>query len=267
MQTELEPSSGLNIFWGPNGSGKTAVLEAVHILSRTRSFRTSKWRDTPRYGTQDFHVIGHVSSDHDGQVITGISRQGPALRIRYRGDPVKRISTHTRRFPVTLAITSSEELIYGPPKSRRKWMDWGLFHVEPDYPSLFIGYHIAIHNRNYLLSNGTGCKEIEIFERQTGELSQKIKDVQHDFIRLVRKHLDFIAKEMGVLAGSLQVDSGWAADSDLAEILRQSRVQDGTAGYARSGSHCADLRIEQKGRPRPQRCRAVRVSCLSCNRQ
>ena len=53
-QKEFEFSGGLTVIWGENGSGKTAVLEAIHTLSFGKSFRTHKQKSMIRNGDNSF---------------------------------------------------------------------------------------------------------------------------------------------------------------------------------------------------------------------
>src|SRR6186997_2817583 len=53
---------GLNIIHGNNGQGKTNWLEAIHLLSRTKSFRTQRLQETIRFGQETAFVSGRVSS-------------------------------------------------------------------------------------------------------------------------------------------------------------------------------------------------------------
>ena len=57
-QKEFEFSGGLTVIWGENGSGKTAVLEAIHTLSFGKSFRTHKQKSMIRNGDNSFIVKG-----------------------------------------------------------------------------------------------------------------------------------------------------------------------------------------------------------------
>ncbi|RMD79838.1 MAG: DNA replication and repair protein RecF, partial [Gammaproteobacteria bacterium] len=59
-QVELSPGPGLNVVWGPNASGKTSLLEAVHLLGRGRSFRSRDWGQLQRWGGGPLQVAGRL---------------------------------------------------------------------------------------------------------------------------------------------------------------------------------------------------------------
>src|ERR1700740_3590364 len=56
---------GLNIIYGNNGQGKTNWLEAIHTLSRTKSFRTQRLQESIRFGEQTAFIEGQVSAGED----------------------------------------------------------------------------------------------------------------------------------------------------------------------------------------------------------
>ena len=55
---EMEFSAGINVIWGENGSGKTAVLEAIHLLSIGKSFRTNRISEIIKHENETFRVEG-----------------------------------------------------------------------------------------------------------------------------------------------------------------------------------------------------------------
>jgi DNA replication and repair protein RecF len=56
---------GLNILYGNNGQGKTNWLEAIHTLSRTKSFRTQRLQESIRFGEDSAFIEGQVSTGED----------------------------------------------------------------------------------------------------------------------------------------------------------------------------------------------------------
>ena len=248
VELELELGSGLNIFQGPNGSGKTALLEAVFLLARGRSFRTSRLGEVTRYGESGFQVVGHIRHGQDGEVVTGVSRDAGELSIRYHGEPVRRISSHARRFPVSLATPDSQDLVHGPPKVRRKWLDWGLFHVEQNYLDHWRAYHHALRQRNCLLKIATRSKELAPWEQEMSASSTEIQRTRDRFIASVESHLRTLSAKAMDYDATIRLESGWDANRALADVLKEARNDDAIAGFTRFGPHRADLRFAAHGR-------------------
>src|ERR1700723_2488480 len=62
-QVELSFSPQINVFWGNNGQGKTNLLEAIHLLSTGRSFRTHRLQDMIREGETHFYIEARLRKD------------------------------------------------------------------------------------------------------------------------------------------------------------------------------------------------------------
>jgi len=241
VELELELGPGLNLFQGPNGSGKTALLEAVFLLARGRSFRTSRLSEVPRYGESGFQVIARIQHSQDGQVVTGVSREGKSLLVRYHGEPVRRMSSHARQFPLSIATPDSQDLIYGSPKIRRRWLDWGLFHVEQNYLENWRAYHRALRQRNCLLKISARSRELSAWEQEMATYSTEIQSTRERFTNTVSAHLQLLVDKTAHYPAALRLEPGWDLDCSLVQELEAARSQDASAGYTRLGPHRADL--------------------------
>ena len=241
LEQEFELGPRLNLFQGPNGSGKTALLEAIFLLARGRSFRTTHLSEITRYGESGFQVVAQIRHSQDGDVVTGVSRTGKDLSVRYHGEPVRRMSSHARRFPVSIATPDSQELIHGSPKVRRRWLDWGLFHVEQNYLEMWRAYHRALRQRNCLLKISARSKELGAWEQEMATYSTEIHVARTRFIGTVGSHMQLLADKAANYSTSLQLNPGWNFTRSLSEELEATRAQDAAAGFTRFGPHRADL--------------------------
>ena len=87
---ELQPCSGFNFICGPNGSGKTSVIEAIHYLSLARSFRTSTYQYLIQQGKPQFNLFAQIKED-GLEVDTAIGLARPRLgepTIKINADPI-----------------------------------------------------------------------------------------------------------------------------------------------------------------------------------
>ena len=114
VRCSLDP--GTNLFQGVNGAGKTALLEAVHLLATGRSFRSGGPRGLIRHGVATLRVRAQL----DSGVWLALERstQG-GFRARKGTDTVRRMSDLARELPVQLLLPDASELIFGPPGDRR----------------------------------------------------------------------------------------------------------------------------------------------------
>ena len=140
----LKPHPGLNFIGGENGAGKTSILESLFVLSRGRSFRTSTTGDLVGPNDAYFRVVAEAVSDEGKKDRLGLERSGKHWRARKNLTDLTKISQLTRSLPVTLMEPNSHQLVSGPPEFRRKFLDWGVFHVEHGFIEVWSRYSRAL---------------------------------------------------------------------------------------------------------------------------
>ena len=115
---------------GPNASGKTSLLEAIYVLGRGRSFRTRRLEHLIRHGAERFVVFGEVDTA-DRRVPVGVEGSRSGMRAQIDGDKPSSLAELALLLPVQIIDPEVHHLIEEGPSRRRRFLDWGVFHVEP----------------------------------------------------------------------------------------------------------------------------------------
>jgi len=152
LVAELELHPKLNLIHGENGSGKTTILEAAHLLSSGRSFRTSKTATLINHNAAELSIYAEDSAARR----IGLAkprRQSPQLKLDMESQ--QNWDAVARLLPVQVLDASSFLLLEGGPKSRRRFLDWGVFHVEHSFLNHWRVTRKCIANRNQLLKSIT----------------------------------------------------------------------------------------------------------------
>jgi len=131
LPVTLSPSPRINILHGDNGSGKTSLLEAIHLLGMARSFRSTRLNPVISHEQDSCTVFGQVELGEAQSSALGISRdRSGEVRIRINGQTVRSAAELADALPLQLINPDSFRLLEGAPKLRRQFLDWGVFHVE-----------------------------------------------------------------------------------------------------------------------------------------
>lgn len=144
--------SGLNIIYGNNGQGKTNWLEAIHILSRTKSFRTQRLQESIRFGENNASIVGQVSTGADLKRDLGIALRENTKSISVNG---KR-ETLARYLGLLQVFTFSAdqlEVVRGMPEARRHFIDRGVASLRPAYVQTVSDYNKVVKQKNRILQD------------------------------------------------------------------------------------------------------------------
>ncbi len=230
----------LNVIYGDNGSGKTSVLEAIHYLALGRSFRTHLASRVINYDSDDFILFGRTQ----GHAI-GLQRfrQGD-VTIKIDGQKAKKLTELLDHLPLQLITPESFDLLTGGPKNRRQFVDWGVFHMEPDFFAIWNRCKRLLKQRNSLLKRKASYKEISYWDRELVQYSQQLSELRNRYINSFNRVLQgIIERFLPDIEITVSYSQGWDKKSDLTQLLEKNYPRDLALGYTTAGPHKADLRL------------------------
>jgi DNA replication and repair protein RecF len=247
----LDLGSGWSAFVGPNGAGKSSVLEAAYLLSHGRSFRRGGRDSLTRLGSSGFSVFGRLGLADDSERRLGLARSEGRLEARVDGE-VTGIAGLVAACAVVCFEPGSHELINGVAEERRRFLDWGVFHVEHEFLSCWRRYQRALRQRNTVLREGARAGSLEPWEIEMAESGSRISAMRAAYMARLRPVLDEILSgflgELGPVVLNLQ--HGWKEGLSLAEALEEGRSRDLERGFTGRGPHRADWSIGFERAPR-----------------
>lgn len=240
---EISPCSGFNLFCGDNGAGKTSLLEAIHILSTGRSFRTRHFRDVLRYKQQSLVVSGTLQSENKS-VQVGIQRSRDRIRVRIDQQPINQLAELSRVFPVIEFHPGSTQLITGDPGFRRAWLNWGVFQTNPEYFSCWRQYQHSLKQRNAALRAHARENEVRLWDKPMIEMAVRIHQAREEYLAQLENLLPDLLNQTEVAPDiAFSYRQGWKKGQAFEEVLQQNLQRDLALGYTHSGPHRADLSI------------------------
>jgi DNA replication and repair protein RecF len=251
--TQIEADPCLNCFTGDNGAGKTSILEALTVLSKGRSFRPG--HISSLIGPEDryFQVVSRVETHAGDHHQLGLERGPDYWQARHQGQDVIQISELTRLLPFVLLEPSSHTLISGPPDGRRRFLDWGVFHVKHGFLDVWRRYNRVLKQRNAALRQGNESV-VASLDPQFIELGEQLHAARRQYLdrfeALLRNCLPAVSETLSGM--TLSYRKGWSTDS-LAEATEKSRRSDLEKGVTNPGPHKADLHLALEGVPAKER--------------
>ena len=241
---ELALAPGLNLLVGANGAGKTSVLEAAYLLSHGRTFRSGPRDVLVQRGVGAMRVYGELRGNDGRLQRLGLGREGSRWQVRIDGGTAAGLGELVRRCAVVCFEPGSHALIAGPADERRRFLDWGVFHVEQNFLAVWRRYQRALKQRNALLRGDPPATSAQYlpWERELDEAAGQIDAWRVRYLQALRDRLHDVSQallpELGEL--SLEYRRGWDASRSLAEELDASRPGDMGRGHTTVGAHRAD---------------------------
>ncbi len=245
----LRPSQTLNLVIGPNGCGKTSLLEALYCLGRGRSFRTRNTDQLIRQGTEGFTLFSRLRS-HDNIHRVGIQRSARQTRIRVDGGDVRSASELSERLPTKVIEAGLHAFFDQGPELRRRFLEWGMFHVEPHYLQAWSDYRRLLLQRNAALKTRWNDASLLQFDELLAEKGETIAHYRQAYLRDTQAYFASFCRDMGSAHfQALQIDiyRGWSKGLALIDALANSRESDRQRGFTQVGPHRTDLRIRING--------------------
>jgi DNA replication and repair protein RecF len=246
QRAELVLDARHNLIWGSNGSGKTSLLEAIFLLGRGRSFRTRNSDRLIRHGQPRLTVFGRTGGTPSLALGVQVTRGGGTV-ARINGSPAASLTELSQSFPVQVIDPGIHKLVEEGGHRRRRWLDWGVFHVEPTFADNWVRYTRTIRQRNAALKLQPSLAGS--WDPEVARLGEQIAESRRDlFERLQPAWRDSVSTLSG-LDVELHYSRGWAQDMALADSLVASRSRDQAKGITHSGPHRGDVLLRLNGRP------------------
>ena len=248
-RVSLAQLNRINVFYGANGSGKTSLLEAVHLLLVGRSFRLSQVKPIIQDGEAESVIFAELQDEASNITTLGMQRQrdGTKPTVLLNRHPVSSLAELVHIAPVQVFSSDTFEILMGGPSRRRQFIDWGLFHVEPSfYPAWRLAQR-ALKQRNTLLRHGKIARDqLTLWTREYARHGEQIDAMRRaymsQFIVAVQPILVALSPALSDL--HISYHQGWNKDLGLSEALEQSIEGDIAQGVTRAGPHRAELRIQ-----------------------
>lgn len=252
-QLELQPGPAVNLIVGPNGSGKTSLLEAIYLLGRGRSFKTSKYKAFIQLGEQQTTVYGEVQTLADTAPISaGVTKTSEGQQIlKVAGTPVSSAASLLELIPLQVIEPESFRILSAGPSVRRQFVDWGVFHVEHTFYHLWQRLNRCLKQRNRLLRRGKiDASVLTVWDKEFAENAQQITLQRSQYVaQLEPVFYQLLASLADIDGVELSFYQGWSSKQSLTDVLFEQLHSDSKRGFTQSGPQRADLRVKYLDHP------------------
>ncbi len=249
---DIQLGEGFNCFVGANGAGKTTVLESVYLVGRGRSFRSTSLDALVQHDTDRLSVFIDLETRASVDAILVIKPCRHPLTVQINGQQTSKLSDAASRLPLQLLTPEVSELVFAGPAERRRYLDWGLFHVEHRYHALARDYSRALKQRNtwlrdaHKIRSGTLDPWAEVLQELAIEMDAFRQAYCVELFELIGRTAQSL--DIGI-ESEFSYERGWTAQEGVSfsELLQETSAGDVKLGSTRIGPHRADIKVKSGG--------------------
>ena len=259
-------SKGAVLFHGPNGEGKTNLVEAIHFASTLRSHRVSGYQNLIRQQQPSSQLA--VKGNHGGrELLVGIEISSKSQnRYFVNGNQVRKPAEVLGLIGTVIFAPEDLDLIRRDPADRRNFLDEAVVQLKPRLSGVQSDYERVLKQRNALLKSAKQIKNpdlstLDIWDDQLVALGVEIILSRLELISALGPLLsDFYEKLSGAKEQiKLTLVSAVGDDDDLSELpgdrallstmfydqLSQNRARELERGLTLVGPHRDELLIQK----------------------
>ncbi|HAT6978850.1 TPA: DNA replication/repair protein RecF [Legionella pneumophila] len=241
--TKLILNSHFNCITGPNGSGKTSLLEALYMLSCGHSFRSREVAPIISYGQNQLNVFARAQDESTISVQKSLT---DGTQIKLNNHFCCTTSQLAYALPCQVIYSDIFQIIDAGPSVRRSLLDWGVFHVKHDYLKILKEYKRTLNQRNALLKSKASYEHFIPWDHQLSQLANQLDKLRNKYFLQWQPKFYQVLSELTNISCTIQYYKGWDRKNtgqNLNDLLLKSFENDRNRLYTQLGPHQADLII------------------------
>jgi DNA replication and repair protein RecF len=252
-EAELDLGPQVNCLTGPNGTGKTNLLDAVHYLSMCKSYFEPKDMHNVLHGEEWFMLKGTMDAADGADSLSCAVRKGHRKSFTRNHKEYGRLADHVGRYPAVMITPYDSVLVLEGSEVRRRFLDGLIAQFDREYLEHLLRYNRALAQRNLLLKQADAPLPRSMAEPWDEQLiihGEAVHAVRRTFMAalapLLQRHY------AGITSGPEEVALEYhsaLADGGMRDILDRQWQRDLQAQYTTGGIHKDDLLFGIDGRP------------------
>jgi DNA replication and repair protein RecF len=238
---------------GPNGIGKTNLLDAIYYLCFTKSYFSRTDSGSVQIGSQGFRLEANWQQQGQNHKTVCIVRENGKKELWVDQEQCPKFSAHIGRFPIVFIAPDDVILITGGSEERRRFVDTILSQIDPEYLKMLIRYNKILQERNSFLkiaaeTQNTDTALLEILDHQLTESGSIIFRERQKFMAAFLPEVQHFYAVISASAEKPVIAySSPLLERSFTELLWQNRSRDLAMQRTSSGIHRDDLELKLNG--------------------
>jgi DNA replication and repair protein RecF len=254
---DFQFTPAINFLYGPNGSGKTNLLDAIHYLSTCKSFLVNTDIQNIQAGQAFFFIEGELESEPGkSDRLQCAVKKGEGKVFRKNKKEYEKLSDHFGFFPSVVISPSDHDLLHGGSAEKRRFMDSLISVYDKKYLDDLIQYGKVLEHRNATLKSirETGIVQTDLLDIYDEQLDELAHNMHAQRVDMAAKIIPFFMDMYAALSGTdefpeMRLKADLSGGMTFRQLLRENRNRDLSLTYTSVGPHKDDLEFYLAGRP------------------
>jgi DNA replication and repair protein RecF len=240
---------------GPNGVGKTNLLDAIYYCCFTKSYFTRSDSQNRLHGSAGFRIEGHFTLQGDPLKVVCILRETGRKEFSANDEPYEKLAPHIGKLPCVIIAPDDVQIITGGSEERRRMLDALLCQLDAHYLQQLMDYNKVLQQRNGFLKSMaekrmTDYSLLDVYDEQLARYGASIYHRRNEFLQeflpLVSKFYTQIAGQSEPLALTYESQ---LHDCSFPQLLQRLRQKDCIVQRTSGGIHRDDLNTQLNNQP------------------
>ncbi len=237
------PAPTINFIYGENASGKSAVIEAIFLLGRARSFRSASIKSVINFAQNHLIVSAQTLHANGSTFHLGIKLDSKSFCCRINQQTTQKRSDLAYALPLQIIHPKSYELLDAGPQLRREFLDWGVFNDDEKFLSAWRNFKKALSQRNSLLK-AKRPEHIKVWDKELVYYGTIVNNYRQRYLQKFKPvFTDIIDRFLEIDEIEIKLISGWDTSMEFQEVLIEDLEKDLRYGFTHSGPHRGDFQL------------------------
>lgn len=245
----LEP--GVTAFVGPNGQGKTNLVEAIGYLATLASHRVGTDAALIRAGAQRAMIQAKIMRDNRPTIVDLEIIAGQAKRARINRSPVNRVREILGQVAVVIFAPEDLALVKGDPEGRRRFLDELASQLAPRHAAILSDYQRIIRQRNALLKSSGGAlrsgkspdlRTLDVWDHKAASTGAALLHSRVDVVQKLQDRVQTLYREISGGQGQATINYQSSLTDTAGDGLAMTELNDVGVTAARLMEAMAHLR-------------------------
>ena len=237
------PAPKINFIVGENASGKSAVIEAIFILGRAKSFRSATIKPVINFAQNHLIVSAQTLQANGSSIHLGIQLDSKSFCCRINQQSTQKRSDLAYALPLQIIHPKSYELLDAGPQLRREFLDWGVFNDDENFLPAWRNFKKALSQRNSLLK-AKRPEHINVWDHELVYYGTIVNSYRQLYLqKLEPVFTDIIDRFLEIDDIDIKLISGWDTSLGFQQVLTQDLDKDLRYGFTHSGPHRGDFQL------------------------